>query len=86
MSQQSQQNNFVSALVETQAVAVDSQKKLIAYHENQIRQLSEALTSANAQRDAYKKQVESLQSELLRQRAEQKDNVVEDVTPVDPPA
>lgn len=81
---QPQQNTLLSALVETQAIAVDSQKKLIAYHENQIRQLSEALTSANAQRDAYKKQTESQQAELLRLKAEQKDNVVEDVTPIDP--
>lgn len=82
MSQQpSQQNALLSALVETQAIAVESQKKLIVYHENQIRQLSEALNSANAQRDAYKKQTESLQSELLRLKTEQKDNVVEDVTP-----
>ncbi len=83
MSQPSQQNQLVSALVETQAIAVDSQKKLIVYHENQIRQLSEALNNVNAQRDAYKKQTESLQSELLRLKTEQKDNVLEEVSPVD---
>lgn len=76
---QPQQNTLLSALVETQAIAVESQKKLITYHENQIRQLSEALNNANAQRDAYKKQTESLQSELLRLKSEQKDNIVEDV-------
>jgi phage-related minor tail protein len=84
MSQpQQQQNPLVPHLVSAQSAAVDAQKKVIEYHENQIRQLSEVLNATRAERDAYKKEATSLRTELVRVTAEQKDNIVVEETVVE---
>lgn len=87
MSQSEPQNPLIPHLVDTQAAAIDAQKKLMNVYEAQIRILSEHLNKANASLEATQKEAESLRSELTRlkneQKIEEKDNITEQVEVVD---
>ena len=82
MSQQQPQNPLIPHLVETQANALDAQKKLMNIYEAQIKVLSDALNNSRASLEATQKEADSLRSELARLKAEQnveeKDNIVDE--------
>jgi predicted RNase H-like nuclease (RuvC/YqgF family) len=78
MSQtQPQQNPLVPHLVDVQAAAVDAQKKVIAYHENQIKQLNEVIINLRAEKEAAQKESQSLRLELLRLKNASEQKVTE---------
>ena len=77
-----QTNPLLPHLINAQEAAVDSQKRLIQYMDNQINNLSKALKSATAEKEAFQKETLSLRQEILRLQEpadDPADNIVEEV-------